>query len=88
MSIDNIDIGEKVSISVEEEVFDLIFEHEFLDMIDKFKEPDKTYFHLRYFMNYGIKEIAKAFNTTVSSVDNRLYRCRLLLKKIRCKEIV
>ncbi|MBU3114456.1 sigma-70 family RNA polymerase sigma factor [Clostridium lacusfryxellense] len=83
-SIDNVDL----STSVEEEVSDIIFENEFLDIINKFKEPDKTYFHLRYFMNYGIKEIAKSFNTTVSSVDNRLYRCRLSLKKIRCKEIV
>lgn len=87
-SIDDIDIWENASISVEEEVFDKITEHDFLEEIDKFKEPDKTYFHLRYFMNYEIKEIAKAFNITVSSVDNRLYRCRLLLKKIRCKEIV
>jgi RNA polymerase sigma-70 factor (ECF subfamily) len=87
-SIDDIAILDNASISVEEEVFDKINKHDFLDGIDKFKEPDKTYFHLRYFMNYEIKEIAKAFNTTVSSVDNRLYRCRLLLKKIRCKEIV
>jgi RNA polymerase sigma-70 factor (ECF subfamily) len=86
--IDDMEISEKVSVSVEEEVFNKIAEHDFLEMIDKFKEPDKTYFHLRYFMNYEIKEIAKAFNTTVSSVDNRLYRCRLLLKKIRCKEVV
>ncbi|MCI9260675.1 MAG: sigma-70 family RNA polymerase sigma factor [Romboutsia sp.] len=28
------------------------------------------------------KEIAKRYNTTVSSVENRLYRCRLALKKI------
>lgn len=88
MSIDNLEVAQELSTGVEEEVSDLIFEHEFLDIINKFKEPDKTYFHLRYFMNYGIKEIAKAFNTTVSSVDNRLYRCRLLLKKLRCKEIV
>lgn len=87
-SIDDIDIWENASVSVEEEVFEKITEQDFLDIIDKFKEPDKTYFHLRYFMNYEIKEIANAFNTTVSSVENRLYRCRLLLKKTRCKEIV
>ncbi|MBU3130530.1 sigma-70 family RNA polymerase sigma factor [Clostridium tagluense] len=84
----HMDTPEKVSVSVEEEVFDKIAENDFLEVIDKFKEPDKTYFHLRYFMNYEIKQIAKEFNTTVSSVDNRLYRCRLLLKKIRCKEVV
>jgi RNA polymerase sigma-70 factor (ECF subfamily) len=87
-SIDDIDIGEKASISVEDEVFNKITQRDFLDLIGEFKEPDKTFFHLRYFMNYEIKEIAKAFNTTVSSVDNRLYRCRLYLKKTRCKEIV
>jgi RNA polymerase sigma-70 factor (ECF subfamily) len=87
-SIHDMDILENVSVNVEEEVFNKITEQDFLGLVDKFKEPDKIYFHLRYFMNYEIKEIAKAFNTTVSSVDNRLYRCRLLLKKIRCKEVV
>jgi RNA polymerase sigma-70 factor (ECF subfamily) len=81
------DISDNISVSVEEEVIDKIAEKDVLELINKFKEPDKTYFHLRYFMNYEIKEIAKVFNTTVSSVDNRLYRCRLLLKKIRCKEV-
>ncbi|MCB2290949.1 sigma-70 family RNA polymerase sigma factor [Clostridium sp. CS001] len=87
-SIDDITILKDTSISVEEEVFNKITKQDFLEGISKFKEPDKTYFHLRYFMNYEIKEIATAFNTTVSSVDNRLYRCRILLKKNRCKEIV
>lgn len=86
--IDDMDISNSISISVEEEVINKIAENDFLEMIYKLKEPDKTYFHLRYFMNYEIKEIAKAFNTTVSSVDNRLYRCRLLLKKIRCEEVI
>ncbi|MGK0468915.1 sigma-70 family RNA polymerase sigma factor [Clostridium sp.] len=86
-SANDMDIYDNVSLSIEEEVLEKNAEQDFLQIISKFKEPDKTYFHLRYFMNYEIKEIAKVFNTTVSSVDNRLYRCRLLLKKIRCKEV-
>ena len=49
--------------------------------INNFKEPDKTYFYLKYFINMESKEIAKKYNTTLSSVENRLYRCRLALKK-------
>ena len=86
--IEEMDLQENVSVSVEELVFDKIGEYDILYAIDKFKEPDRTYFYLRYFMNYEIKAIAEAFNTTVSSVDNRLYRCRLLLKKNMGKEIV
>lgn len=86
--IEEMDLPGNVSVSVEEEVFDKIGEYDILHAIDEFKEPDRTYFYLRYFMNYEIKAIVKAFNTTVSSVDNRLYRCRLLLKKSMRKEIV
>ena len=59
------------------------------NFINNFKEPDKTYFYLKYFINMESKEIAKKYNTTLSSVENRLYRCRLALKKIyrwRCIE--
>ena len=51
------------------------------NFINNFKEPDKTYFYLKYFINMESKEIAKKYNTTLSSVENRLYRCRLALKK-------
>lgn len=53
-----------------------------VNFINSFKEPDKTYFYLKYFMNMEAKEIAKKYNTTLSSVENRLYRCRLALKNI------
>lgn len=86
--IEDVGIPEISSVSVEKWVFDKIGEADILQVINSFKEPDRTYFHLRYFMNYDIKEIVKAFNTTVSSVDNRLYRCRLLLKKSMRGEVV
>ena len=86
--IEEMDLKGNVSLNVEDWVFDKIGEKNILHTIDEFKEPDRTYFYLRYFMNYEIKAIVKAFNTTVSSVDNRLYRCRLLLKKNMGKEVV
>ena len=46
------------------------------NFINNLKEPDKTYFYLKYFINMESKEIAKKYNTTLSSVENRLYRCR------------
>ena len=52
------------------------------NFINNLKEPDKTYFYLKYFINMESKEIAKKYNTTLRSVENRLYRCRLALKKI------
>ncbi|MBU3175769.1 sigma-70 family RNA polymerase sigma factor [Clostridium estertheticum] len=86
--IEELDLVENVSVSAEEQVFDKIGEYDILHAIDEFKEPDRTYFYLRYFMNYEIKAIVEAFNTTVSAVDNRLYRCRLLLRKNIGKEVV
>lgn len=52
------------------------------NFIKKFKEPDKTYFYLKYFMNMEGKDIAKKYDTTLSSVENRLYRCRQALKNM------
>lgn len=54
---------------------------EIIKIINDFKEPDKTYFYLRYFMYYKIDEIADKYETTRASVENRLYRCRLIIKE-------
>lgn len=59
---------------------------ELIEFIKKFKEPDKTYFYLKYFMEYDIKSIASKFEDSVSGVENRLYRCRLKLKNILGQE--
>lgn len=82
------DIPEKDNISTEERVIDSFEEARILREIERLKEPNKSYFYLRYFMNYDIKTIAETYNTTVSSVDNRLYRCRLALKKSLGREVV
>lgn len=68
--------------SVEKEVIKKEKLKDIANFINNFKEPDKTYFYLKYFINMESKEIAKKYNTTLSSVENRLYRCRLALKKI------
>lgn len=59
---------------------------EIINIIKSFKEPDKTYFYLKYFMDYDIKSIASKFEDSVSGVENRLYRCRLKLKNILGEE--
>lgn len=51
-----------------------------MNILRNFKEPDKTYFYLRYFMDYDIKSIADKFKDSKSGVENRLYRCRLKIK--------
>lgn len=86
--IENNSIAEKTILNTEEMVIDNINEKRILRAIDNFKEPNRSYFYLRYFMNYDIKSIANIHNTTVSAVENRLYRCRIALKKILGKEIV
>ena len=87
-NLDDFNIKENDNLNTENKVIDKLNEKEILDKIKGFREPDKTYFYLRYFMNYDIKTIAKMFDTTISAVDNRLYRCRLNLKKAIKMEVV
>lgn len=87
-SIEGSNIAEKTILNTEEIVIDKINESKILKEIEGFKEPNRSYFYLRYFMNYDIKTIAEIYNITTSAVDNRLYRCRLALKKVLGKEIV
>ncbi len=69
-------------ITTEEIILDKEISQEIINIINRFKEPDKTYFFLRYFMQYRIDEIAQKYETTRSSVENRLYRCRLKIKEV------
>ncbi|MDY2738162.1 sigma-70 family RNA polymerase sigma factor [Intestinibacter sp.] len=64
----------------EHEVLDKETSREIIEVIKSFKEPDKTYFYHKYFMYYKIDEIAQKFGVTSSSIENRLYRCRLIIK--------
>ena len=70
------------TMTTEEVVFNKESNSEIIKIINNFKEPDKTYFYLRYFMYYKIDEIADKYKTTRASVENRLYRCRLKIKEI------
>ena len=73
------DISNKVS--TEEIILYKESSEEIINIINHFKEPDKTYFYLRYFMYYKVEDIAKKYKTTRASVENRLYRCRLKIKE-------
>ncbi|MDO4925023.1 MAG: sigma factor-like helix-turn-helix DNA-binding protein [Turicibacter sp.] len=44
--------------------------------IDQIKEPDRTYFILKYFQYYETKVIADHFGTTVKAIESSLYRIR------------
>ena len=70
------------TMTTEEVVLNKESNSEIIKIINNFKEPDKTYFHLRYFMYYKIEDIAEKYKTTRSSVENRLYRCRLKIKEV------
>ncbi|MGL5347872.1 MAG: sigma-70 family RNA polymerase sigma factor [Peptostreptococcaceae bacterium] len=67
--------------TTEHTVLDKENSEEIIKIINDFKEPDKTYFYLRYFMYYKIDEIADKYKITRASVENRLYRCRLIIKE-------
>lgn len=82
-SVHNIELGSHISNedTTEQLVLDKENSKEIINVINNFKEPDKTYFYLRYFMYYKIDDIAKKYETTRASVENRLYRCRALIKE-------
>lgn len=69
------------NISTEQIVLNKEISKEIINTINNFKEPDKTYFYLRYFMHYKIDEIADKYKATRASVENRLYRCRIKIKE-------
>lgn len=67
--------------NIEQVLLDKESSEEIINIIINFKEPDKSYFYHKYFMYYKVDEIAKKFKTTKASVENRLYRCRLIIKE-------
>ncbi|RDY27871.1 sigma-70 family RNA polymerase sigma factor [Romboutsia weinsteinii] len=69
-------------ITTEHIVLDKESSEEIIEIINNFKEPDKTYFYNRYFMYYKVDDIAVMYKTTRASVENRLYRCRLKIKEM------
>lgn len=76
--IEDIEIADKTLL--EDNVTNNEKLNEILSLVKEFKEPDKTYFYLRYFRDYSINSIVEKFNDTKSGVENRLYRCRNKIK--------
>lgn len=79
----NIELEENTikTTGIENLVLDKENSQDIIDIITKFREPDKTYFYHKYFLYYKIEDIAQKFQTTKASVENRLYRCRLIIKE-------
>lgn len=82
-NLNSLDLEENTikSNNTEQVILDKENSEEIINIIMNFKEPDKTYFYHKYFMYYKIDEIADKFQTTKASVENRLYRCRLIIKE-------
>ncbi|MGL6104819.1 sigma-70 family RNA polymerase sigma factor [Romboutsia sp.] len=81
--LSKVDLQENLTTkeSTEHIILDKENSEEIINIIKNFKEPDKTYFYHRYFMYYKIDEIAEKFKTSRASVENRLYRCRIIIKE-------
>lgn len=82
LSVETLQDNISNTTTTEDIVIDKKCNSEIIKIINNFKEPDKTYFYLRYFMYYKIDDIADKYKTTRSSVENRLYRCRLKIKSV------
>ncbi len=54
--------------------------------IDELKEPDRSYFILKYFQYYETKVIANQFETSVKAVESSLYRTRKRLVSLKEEE--
>ncbi len=74
--------------NLEDRVYDRMQLRGIVKIINEFKEPDRTYFYLRYFMHYEVKEIANKFGVTAAAVENRLYRCRQYIRNIYKEEVI
>lgn len=57
-----------------------------MEWINELKEPDRSYFILKYFQYYETKAIAKHFKTSVKAVESSLYRTRKRLLNLREEE--
>lgn len=50
-------------------------------VVAEMEEPDRTIFAMRFFKEYKVKEIALKLNLSEKQVENRLFRCKRVLKR-------
>lgn len=69
------------SSNTEQEILRREAAEELLHHIGQLQEPDRSLFLRRYYLYESLDELAEAFGFTKKAVENRLYRCRTILKQ-------
>lgn len=69
------------SSNTEQEILRREAAEELLHHIGQLQEPDRSLFLRRYYLYQSLDELAEAFDFTKKAVENRLYRCRIILKQ-------
>lgn len=69
------------SSNTEQEILRREAAEELLRHIGQLQEPDRSLFLRRYYLYESLDELAEAFDFTKKAVENRLYRCRTILKQ-------
>lgn len=69
------------SSNTEQEILRREAAEELLHHIGQLQEPDRSLFLRRYYLYESLDELAEAFDITKKAVENRLYRCRTILKQ-------
>lgn len=69
------------SSNTEQEILRREAAEELLHHIGQLQEPDRSLFLRRYYLYESLDELAEAFDLTKKAVENRLYRCRTILKQ-------
>lgn len=75
--------GEEVdkSINIEEEVILSMSSKESLSIINSLKEPDRSIFIMKFIYGYNSKKISSILGLTVSSIDTKVSRARVKIKR-------
>lgn len=73
------------SINIEDEVILSMSSKESLLLINSLKEPDKSIFIMKFIYGYSSKKISSILGLTVSSIDTKVSRARVKIKREYCE---
>lgn len=74
------------SHSIEKEITKREVVNRIYHFVKALKEPDRSYFVMRYYWQYELKQIATHFGVSVKSIESSLYRTRKKLKQLKESE--
>lgn len=67
---------------LEDEIIAIENKHELMMAIDSLDKMDKEIIIMKFFLGFKSQDIARKFNVTKSSIDNKIYRIKKKLKDI------